>query len=39
MGKTVRLTTAQAALRFLDKQYVEYDGEEIKFVEGVFGIF
>ena len=39
MGKTVRLTTAQAALRFLDSQYVEYDGEESKFVEGVFGIF
>jgi 3D-(3,5/4)-trihydroxycyclohexane-1,2-dione acylhydrolase (decyclizing) len=30
---------AQAALRFLDNQYVEYDGKEIKFVEGVFGIF
>jgi 3D-(3,5/4)-trihydroxycyclohexane-1,2-dione acylhydrolase (decyclizing) len=29
----------QAALRFLDNQYVEYDGKEIKFVEGVFGIF
>jgi 3D-(3,5/4)-trihydroxycyclohexane-1,2-dione acylhydrolase (decyclizing) len=29
----------QAALRFLDNQYVEYDGEEIKFVEGIFGIF
>ncbi|GHV85009.1 3D-(3,5/4)-trihydroxycyclohexane-1,2-dione acylhydrolase (decyclizing) [Spirochaetia bacterium] len=39
MGKTVRLTMAQAALRFLDNQYVEYDGKEIKFVEGVFGIF
>ena len=39
MGKTVRLTVGQAALRFLDNQYVEYDGKEIKFVEGVFGIF
>ncbi|MDR2662239.1 MAG: 3D-(3,5/4)-trihydroxycyclohexane-1,2-dione acylhydrolase (decyclizing) [Treponema sp.] len=39
MGKTIRLTTGQAALRFLDNQYVEYDGKEIKFVEGVFGIF
>ncbi|GHV95479.1 3D-(3,5/4)-trihydroxycyclohexane-1,2-dione acylhydrolase (decyclizing) [Spirochaetia bacterium] len=39
MGKTVRLTMAQAALRFLDNQYVEYDGKEIKFVEGIFGIF
>ena len=39
MGNTVRLTMAQAALKFLDNQYVEYDGKEIKFVEGVFGIF
>ena len=39
MGKTLRLTMAQAALKFLDNQYVEYDGKEIKFVEGVFGIF
>ncbi|MDR1903005.1 MAG: 3D-(3,5/4)-trihydroxycyclohexane-1,2-dione acylhydrolase (decyclizing) [Treponema sp.] len=37
--KTVRLTTAQALLRFLDNQYIEFDGKEIKFVEGVFGIF
>ena len=37
--KTVRLTVGQAALKFLDNQYVEYDGKEIKFVEGVFGIF
>ncbi|MDR0404079.1 MAG: 3D-(3,5/4)-trihydroxycyclohexane-1,2-dione acylhydrolase (decyclizing) [Treponema sp.] len=39
MGKTIRLTVGQAALRFLDNQYVEYDGKETKFVEGVFGIF
>jgi 3D-(3,5/4)-trihydroxycyclohexane-1,2-dione acylhydrolase (decyclizing) len=37
--KTVRLTMAQALLRFLDNQYIEFDGEEIKFVGGVFGIF
>ncbi|MFH2115811.1 MAG: thiamine pyrophosphate-binding protein, partial [Spirochaetota bacterium] len=37
--KTVRLTMAQALLRFLDTQYLETDGEEIKFVNGVFGIF
>jgi 3D-(3,5/4)-trihydroxycyclohexane-1,2-dione acylhydrolase (decyclizing) len=29
----------QALLRFLDNQYIEADGEEIKFVHGVFGIF
>ncbi|AEF84742.1 probable malonic semialdehyde oxidative decarboxylase [Treponema primitia ZAS-2] len=37
--KTVRLTMAQALLRFLDNQYIEVDGEEIKYVHGVFGIF
>jgi 3D-(3,5/4)-trihydroxycyclohexane-1,2-dione acylhydrolase (decyclizing) len=37
--KTERLTMAQALLRFLDNQYVEVDGKEIKFVRGVFGIF
>ncbi len=36
---TIRLTMAQALLRFLDNQYIEADGEEIKFVNGVFGIF
>ena len=28
MKKTVRLTTAQAIVRFLDNQYVSMDGEE-----------
>ncbi len=36
---TIRLTMAQALLRFLDNQYIWFDGEESKFVEGVFGIF
>ena len=39
MKKTVRLTTAQAIVRFLDHQYVSMDGEETKFVEGFFTIF
>jgi 3D-(3,5/4)-trihydroxycyclohexane-1,2-dione acylhydrolase (decyclizing) len=30
---------SQALVRFLDNQYIEHDGEEIKFVNGVFGIF
>jgi 3D-(3,5/4)-trihydroxycyclohexane-1,2-dione acylhydrolase (decyclizing) len=30
---------AQALLQFLDNQYLEVDGSEIKFVRGVFGIF
>ncbi|WP_413738480.1 3D-(3,5/4)-trihydroxycyclohexane-1,2-dione acylhydrolase (decyclizing) [Sodalis sp. RH21] len=37
--KTIRLTTAQALVRFLDNQYVEVDGTEIKFVKGIFAIF
>lgn len=37
--KTIRLTMAQALLTFLDNQYVEMDGQETKFVKGVFGIF
>ena len=39
MPKTKRLTMSQALLHFLDNQYIEFDGEEIKFVEGIFGIF
>ncbi|TYP74095.1 3D-(3,5/4)-trihydroxycyclohexane-1,2-dione acylhydrolase (decyclizing) [Paenibacillus methanolicus] len=37
--KTIKLSMAQALLRFLDNQYVSVDGEEIKFVKGVMGIF
>lgn len=37
--RTIRLTMAQALLRFLDAQYVSVDGTETKFVEGVMGIF
>jgi len=37
--KTIRLTTAQALVKFLDNQYLNFDGEEIKFVSGVIGIF
>ncbi|QRN04099.1 3D-(3,5/4)-trihydroxycyclohexane-1,2-dione acylhydrolase (decyclizing) [Legionella sp. MW5194] len=36
---TIRLTMAQALLRFLANQYVVMDGVEQRFVEGVFGIF
>ena len=39
MSRTIRLTMAQALLRFLDAQYVELDGVEYKFVHGVYGIF
>jgi len=37
--KKIRLTMAQALLKFLDQQYVERDGIEHKFVKGVVGIF
>ena len=33
------MTTAQALVRFLDNQYVSFDGQENKFVEGIFTIF
>ena len=36
---TVRLTMAQALVRFLAAQYVERDGVEHRFVNGCFGIF
>ncbi|MDR2023398.1 MAG: 3D-(3,5/4)-trihydroxycyclohexane-1,2-dione acylhydrolase (decyclizing) [Hungatella sp.] len=39
MSKTIRMTTAQALVKFLDNQYVSADGVETKFVEGVFTIF
>ncbi|WP_321845151.1 3D-(3,5/4)-trihydroxycyclohexane-1,2-dione acylhydrolase (decyclizing) [Paraburkholderia bannensis] len=35
----IRLTMAQALVRFLDNQYVEVDGQQTKFVKGVFAIF
>ncbi|KZL93469.1 3D-(3,5/4)-trihydroxycyclohexane-1,2-dione acylhydrolase (decyclizing) [Clostridium magnum] len=37
--KTIRLTVAQALVKFLDNQYVEFDGTVNKFVKGVFTIF
>ncbi|MGO4548219.1 3D-(3,5/4)-trihydroxycyclohexane-1,2-dione acylhydrolase (decyclizing) [Paenibacillus sp. 2TAB23] len=37
--KKIRLTMAQALLRFLDNQYVSVDGTESKFVKGIMGIF
>ena len=39
MTKTIRMTVAQAIVKFLDNQYVSLDGEETKFVEGFFTIF
>ena len=36
---TVRLTVAQATVRFLANQYVERDGHRAKFFAGCLGIF
>ena len=39
MDKTIRMTVAQAIVKFLDQQYILMDGAENKFVEGFFTIF
>ena len=36
---TVRLTTAQAIIRYLANQYIEIDGKEMRLCGGGFGIF
>ncbi|QKE72890.1 3D-(3,5/4)-trihydroxycyclohexane-1,2-dione acylhydrolase (decyclizing) [Arthrobacter citreus] len=36
---TIRLTTSQALVKFLNSQYVEFDGKEHRFVKGIFTIF
>jgi 3D-(3,5/4)-trihydroxycyclohexane-1,2-dione acylhydrolase (decyclizing) len=37
--KRQKMTMAQALVKFLDNQYVSFDGVETKFVEGIFTIF
>lgn len=39
MGNTIRLTTAQALIKFLNQQYISVDGVETPFVEGIFTVF
>ena len=39
MENRIRLTTAQAIVKFLDQQYVSMDGEETKFVDAFFTLF
>ncbi|MCD4837554.1 3D-(3,5/4)-trihydroxycyclohexane-1,2-dione acylhydrolase (decyclizing) [Neobacillus sedimentimangrovi] len=36
---TIRLTTAQALVKFLNAQFVEFDGKQERFVKGIFTIF
>lgn len=38
-GKTIRLTTAQAVVRYLQQQFSERDGRRRRFVAAMFGIF
>ena len=35
----MRLTVAEALIKFLDNQYVSFDGNENKFIEGIYTIF
>ncbi len=37
--ETIRLTMSQALVKFLKAQYSEYDGEEQRFIQGIWGIF
>ncbi len=36
---TIRMTMAQAIVKFLNQQYIEFDGVEEPFVDGIFTIF
>lgn len=36
---TIRLTTSQAIIRFINNQYISFDNKEEQFVEGIFNIF
>ncbi len=38
MGK-LTMTVGQALVKFLDNQYVSFDGSEEKFVDGIFTVF
>ena len=39
MSETVRLTTAQAIIKYLENQWIELDGERQRICGGGFGIF
>lgn len=38
MNRLIRLTTGQALVRFMARQYVERDREENRFIEGIWAI-
>ena len=33
------MTMGQALVKFLDNQYISFDGKETKFVDGIFTVF
>ncbi len=37
--ETVRLTMAQALVRFINSQHSEFDGQRQRFIQGIWGIF
>jgi 3D-(3,5/4)-trihydroxycyclohexane-1,2-dione acylhydrolase (decyclizing) len=39
MGGSIRMTTGQALVRYIARQFVERDGQEHRFIEGIWGIF
>src|SRR5215468_8171699 len=39
MNRFIRLTAGQALVRFMARQYVERDGKENRFIEGIWAIF
>ena len=39
MNRFIRLTTGQALVRFMARQFVERDGRENRFIEGIWAIF
>ena len=39
MNRFCRFTTGQALVRFIARQFVERDGRENRFIEGIWGIF
>ena len=39
MAKTIRFTVAQALVKFLNNQYIEFDGQENRMFKGMFTIF
>ncbi|MBR6751633.1 MAG: 3D-(3,5/4)-trihydroxycyclohexane-1,2-dione acylhydrolase (decyclizing), partial [Clostridia bacterium] len=39
MSRAIRISVGEAVVKFLDNQYVSFDGQETKFVEGINTIF